>query len=181
MKPTASIIGAALILSLWGCSVMPRQIEDEALPTDDFTEWVRGGDRYVGETVITGGYVLSVENRPDHTRVLALEAPLGMGQRPVSKDRSRGRLILLHDGFLDPEVYTRERQITVGGVILDPSVTGPQTFPYLALKVREIHLWPVETPATEDPFLYDPWWFYPWWPHPCFWGYHPWHHRHWCD
>ena len=141
MKKPQSCIVTVLVFILYGCSVMSRDVADEALPVPDFKELVRQVDQYRGETVVMGGYVLSVKNFRDHTQIIALEAPLGAGQRPKSKDLSRGRLILLHDGFLDPEVYTKGRQITVGGRILEPSAQQPPPYPHLRVQVREIHLW----------------------------------------
>ncbi len=174
MNNLRSLIWAFGAFVLCGCAVISSDVTDEALPVPDFVELTRQAERYRGETVVLGGYVLSVENLEDHTRIIALEAPLGTGQRPKSKDLSRGRLHLLYDGFLDPEVYTRDRQITVGGRILEPIAQEPPPYPYLRIQVSELHLWPIEKPVPADPYWDDPWCAYPWW-------YFPWRHRRWCD
>ena len=173
MRDLVPFVGAFLALVLCGCTVMSPNLADQAEPVPDFNALIHQADRYRGKTVILSGYVLSVENFKDHTRIIALEAPLGIGQRPKSKDLSRGRLILLHDGFLDPEVYTKDRQITVGGSIMAPAAEPPP-YPHLRIQVQEIHLWPVEKPVPADPYWDDPWCSYPWW-------YGPWRFRRWCD
>ena len=140
-----------------------------------YQELADNTEPYVGRTVVMGGYVLSVENLANTTRVTAVQAPLGSGQKPKSKDLSQGRLILIYSGFLDPEVYTKDRQITVNGILSGSSTIarGEKTpFPYLEIQVAEIHLWPVEKPPPPYPYMDDPWYpfYYPWG-----WRYHhPW-------
>lgn len=132
-----------------------------------YQELVDNTEPYVGRTVVMGGYVISVENFENSTRVTAVQAPLGSGQKPKSKDLSQGRLILIYSGFLDPEVYTKDRKITVSGTLSGSSTMarGEKTpYPYLEIQVAEIHLWPVEKPPPPYPYVDDPWYpfHYPW-------------------
>ena len=92
-----------------------------------------------------------------------MQTPLGVGQQPKPKDQSEGRLILHVKGFIDPEVYTKDSRITLGGVIVNSSGNDTEPgYPYLRVDVREIHLWPVETPLPQDYYWYDRWYpFYP--------------------
>jgi outer membrane lipoprotein len=174
MKIALRWIGCfAMILWLSGCAVMSREIQDKALPPLSFQELIAGVDQYKGQTVIVGGYVVSVENLKDESRMVAVQTSLGLGQEPESKDLSKGRLILVYKGFLDPEVYTKDRRITVGGRILDSSAHDPKaSFPYLKIAVDEIHLWAVRKPAPAYPYWYDDYWYpYPWgwWHRPYWW------------
>jgi outer membrane lipoprotein len=180
MKTIMHWIGCvALTVWLSGCAVMSQEIRDKALPPVSFADLIAHVDQYKGETVIEGGYIVSVENLKDQTRIVAVQTTLGIGQRPDSKDLSKGRLILVYDGFLDPEVYTKDRQITVGGRILDSSVHDPKaTYPYLKIALDEIHLWPVRKPATAYPYWYDDYGYpygYPW----GWWGYPHWRRPYW--
>ena len=174
MKTTLRWIGClALIVWVSGCAVMSREIQDKALPDLSFPELIAGADRYQGQTVIVGGYIVSVENLKDESRMVAVQTSLGLGQEPESKDLSKGRLILVYKGFLDPEVYTKDRRITVGGRILDSSAHDPEAaYPYLKIAVDEIHLWAVRKPAAAYPYWYDDYWYpYPWgwWHRPYWW------------
>jgi outer membrane lipoprotein len=113
-----------------------------------------------------------VENHKEYTRILAVQAPLDSGQRLKSKDLSKGRLILIYNGFIDPEVYTKDRKITIGGNILDGAANDPEVaFPYLRIQVKSIHLWPEEEPLASDLLWEDSWRNYdPWyWPYPHYW------------
>ena len=177
MKKRLHIWILGLFLGLfWGCTVMSSGVKEEALPPIPFPVLITDVERYKGDTVIVGGYVVSVENKMDHTRIVAVHSPLGVGEEPKTKDLSQGRLILDYKGFIDPEVYTKDRKITVGGKISDSSATvKPAPYPFLQIEVDDIHLWPVEKPST-TPYYWDddffPHYYYPWWWYPNR------HHRH---
>ncbi len=167
---TLHLAGLALMtIFISACAVMPKHIMDEALPDVDFKELTTNVDRYVGQTVILGGYVLSVENFEDRSHMIALQTPLGTGQQPKSKDRSQGRMTLIYDGFLDAEVYAKDRRITVGGRILEPAGDESQPFPHIRLAVREIHLWPV---VLRYDATYPYGWNYYYWDR-----HYPWYHH----
>ncbi len=165
-----------LVLALWGCTVVSQEVKDEALPPIPFPELISDVEKYAGDTVIVGGHVVTVENKADHTEIVAVQSPLGVGQKPKTKDFSQGRLVMIYKGFIDPEVYTKDREITVGGKIIGSSAQADNPpYPYLKLEVRDIHLWAVEKPVDpywDDDFYpyYYPWWWYPHRHH---------HHRHW--
>ena len=174
MRRVGIWISLMVIGATAGCAVMPRQMTREALPQRPFTEMVEQAQQLKGRTVIMGGYVVSAENRQTGSTLVVVHTPLGAGQRPKSKDLSKGRLIIEYDGFLDPEIYTKDRVITVGGVISGSSKTETSQlpYPYLRIQARKIYLWPVVDPRPVDPFWYDdcyPYYPYRWWrPH------HPW-------
>ena len=173
MQRTARIgwILPALLL-LTACSVMSREVEKEALPESPFPELIAHAANHLNQTLILGGYVLEVSNQADHSRMVVIQAPLSMNREPYSKDLSQGRLILEYSGFLDPELYSKDRKITVAGRLLGSSATDarPEPYPYVRLGVIELHLWPVEILLPYDPYYYwDPWWgspypyYYPYW------------------
>ena len=159
---------ALFIGLLSGCASTPV-VQENALPSIPFSELIAHADQYKGKAVILGGYVLEVENHEDYTRILAVQAPLGSGQRLKSKDLSKGRLILTYSGFIDPEVYTKNRRITVGGTILGGAADDPEVpYPYLRIQVNQIHLWPEEKPRRHDDLWRDAWFYYN---YPWYWGY----------
>jgi outer membrane lipoprotein len=163
------------IVLITGCTVISQEVQDKALPPVPFSELIAAVDQYKGQTVILGGYIVSVENLKDQTRIVAVQTTLGVGQKPNSKDLSQGRLILIYKGFLDPEVYTKDRQITVGGRVLDSSANDPKSpFPYLEIELEDIHLWPVEKLVAPYRYWDDDYWYpYPWW-----WRHPYWHHHY---
>jgi outer membrane lipoprotein len=145
--PARTTAIAALLVAvggwLTGCAVMSAQTMAAAEPALPFAVLVDKAEDYKGRVVILGGYVLEVRNRGRQTVLVVLQAPLGSGQEPVSADRSEGRFMVHHDRFLDPEVFTKGRKLTVGGVVrgVTTEAIGDDAYDYLTLDSREIFLW----------------------------------------
>lgn len=134
------------------------------MPPLPLSDLIANAAGYKGQAVVMGGYVLEVENQKGQTRIVAVQVPIGSGQRLKSKDLSEGRLVLVYDGFLDPEVYEKDRGITVRGEILGGALNdGKVPYPYLRIEVLEIHLWPERERSEQDLRRhYDPFHPYPW-------------------
>ena len=183
MKSTFAILTCALLLM--SCSVMSKQVRKGAVSGPSFDVLVNDVEQYRDQITIVGGHVLEVKNESNSTEITALQVPLQSGDRPGSKDHSKGRLIISTSQFLDPEIYAKGRKITVAGKIIGSSrdEAGAASFPYLKLDAIELHLWPqYQTPRYYYPYD-DPFWI---WNDPWYRGYHPfpfhgswyWHHRH---
>jgi outer membrane lipoprotein len=153
------------------CTVMSKQVRTEALPPIPFKKLLAEADRYKGRIVILGGYILETGNLESETIIKVLQVPFRFGEEPDLKDRSQGRFKIYHKGFLDPEVYTKDRAITVAGEVLgsDYEEIGRDRIQYLKLSDRQIYLWPeFETrPPPYPPWPYPYYWYrYPYWPYP---------------
>ena len=174
MKIYLSLIWVAIVIIAGACSVMTPALEKSATGQPPFDQLLARPDRYLGQSVILGGYVLEVHNQPERTRLIVVQAPLGTGREPKSQDLSQGRIIATVKGFLDPEVYAKGRKITLGGEVSGGSGVDPQPepFPYVSLEATEIYLWPRPAPISDPywwPYGYDPWWGfypYPWYGYP---------------
>ena len=186
MKSTLALLIATLLLS--GCSVVSKEVREQAAATPPFETLVAEINAFRGQTVIVGGHLLEVTNNSDGTTLMALQAPLSSSDRPLAKDRSKGRLIITTQQFLDPEIYTKNRRITVAGKLLGSSQDEGSNaqFPYLEIEAVELHLLP-ETQTTPYPYYYrprwygyDPWyWNAPWYWGGSYWGIHgSWYMRH---
>ena len=168
MKPLAEIIMCICCLTVMSCAVIPSDATRDKLPEMPFPVLIAEAGQHIDSTVILGGYVVDVQIEKDRSRIVAVQSPLGLGQEPKSKDLSQGRLIILYDGFIDPEVYAKDRKITVAGKLLGSSSTetAQMPFPYVRIQMAHIHLWPVEKPVPRDPYWngwgYPPPW-HPWW------------------
>jgi outer membrane lipoprotein len=164
---------ACLMAALSACSVMSSQMRAQVDTSKSYHELTQNPGASLGLSVILGGYVLKVTNQPQKTTLMVLQAPLGFRDQPGQRDRSKGRLIVEYPGFLDPEVYTEDRKVTVGGRILESAPRGGDgtPYPYLRIAATEVHLWPQPKPYE----AYDPWWPYPY-RYP-YYGY-PWYHPH---
>jgi outer membrane lipoprotein len=155
------------------CTVISKPVRSEAEPPMSFKILVDQADQFRGRTVILGGYILETRNLASETIIKVLQVPLAVGETPGLKDSSEGRFLIYHQGFLDPEVYSKDRVITVAGEIIGSGFEeiGANRNPYLKIKNREIYLWPeYEThpyPFPPWPYPYywhgDPYYRYPYW------------------
>jgi outer membrane lipoprotein len=152
---------------LMSCSVISQQTRKESIAPVNFKTLIQETDQYQGNIVILGGYILETKNLPDKSSIKILQAPLGLGETPKSRDDSEGRFIISHKGFLDPEIYSKDRKVTVAGTIVGTVVEKVDHFAQTYLKIEsiEIHLWPKEEDYLRP--YYDPWYYpYPYYWHP---------------
>lgn len=87
--------------------------QDEALP---LLESVLKSPSSSGgaQAIWWGGTISRVENLADQKTLLEIVSrPLRSNGRPVHNDRSFGRFVAVVDEFLDPEIVTEKRDITV--------------------------------------------------------------------
>ena len=154
------VISISLAIGIITCSVIPKKIRSESESSVPFDILVKNIDTYIGKTVILGGFILQVENLSNETNITVLQTPLTVGDEPKSKDHSKGRFIISHKGFLDPEVYSKDRKITVAGFVKGLVMEKAEKISYLYLKIisRHIYLWP------EYPKYYRPPYDYYWYP-----------------
>ena len=126
------------------CTVISEPVRSEAEPPLPFKTLVAQADQYRGRTVILGGYILETRNLESETIINVLQVPLRIGEEPDFKDRSEGRFLVYQQGFLDPEIYAKDRVITVAGEVIgsDSEEIGGNRIQYLKIKSREIYLWP---------------------------------------
>ena len=131
-------------------------------------------DDYISQKVRWGGVILNTENKHESSWLTIIAFPLKDNGEPIISDQSRGRFIAIVDQFLEPLVYSSERQITVKGNLLRTEIQNIGEFPYEypVVQVEHAYLWPVlpEPAYTDYPpyWWYDPWYdpYYPYFPHP---------------
>jgi len=156
---------SVLILPV-SCSVISKPVRSEAEAPLPFDTLVTQADTFKGRTVILGGYILQTRNLESETIIKVLQVPLRVGEEPGLKDSSQGRFLIYHQGFLDPEVYRKDRVITVAGEVIGAGFEEMSGDPiqYLKIANREIFLWP-EYETHRYP--------YPPWPYPYYWQGYP--------
>ena len=145
-RPLSLLLIIGLLAPLGaGCAVISRQHTAEAVKDVSFPELRQHVDRYQGQIVILGGHIIEVRNQADRTTLVVLQTPLGFGQEPKPTEHSQGRFMLRHPGFLDPEVYAKERTLTTAGRVIGQTreAIGQEPYVYPVLEALEIHLWPL--------------------------------------
>lgn len=176
-----AFLAAAAVWSLSACAVIAPELRDEAEVELPFPRLRENVDRYVGRTVILGGYVLEVRNRPGRSELVVLQSPLGSGEEPRDRARSEGRFLLLQEGFLDPAVYAKDTKITAAGRVTGRTMEkiDGEDYAYVTLEARQIHIWP---PREEWRYPYDPYYPYPYlypYPYPYGWRHRNYRHPYW--
>ncbi len=156
-----------LILALAGapgCAhVISREVLNEANLGISFAALLDNPEAYKGETIVVGGVMVEAVNRNDGTMLEVSATRLGARGKPVNPDNPGGRFLAFYEGFLDCDVYRKGRRVTLAGVVTgsESRKLGEADYRYPRVRVREIHLWRVETPRVYySPYIYPVYPFY---------------------
>jgi len=166
----AAISSISIVALLAGCAATVPPSLHEPENTVSFAIARVDPDAHRGQPVRWGGTIVHIENRASETRLEVLARPLADDARPTAEGPSQGRFIATYSGFLDPYVYTVDREITVVGNLMgsETRTIGSFLYRYPVIHAKTVHLWPArDNRAVDDPYYYDPWWPSPWYP----WGY----------
>lgn len=159
------ILPALLVLGLSACATVPQQLTGTyAVVTPDNTAAVAQGTR-----VRWGGRIIRTEPQERETCFFVLAEPLDSQARPESGEQSRGRFVACKQGFYDPEIYAKGRDLTVTGTVggSETRKVGDYDYAYPRVDADVVYLWPkrplyVPSPYPYyDPFFnpfYDPFW-----------------------
>jgi len=150
-----------------GCSGISREWRHRAEPRLSFETIHDEPWNHLGRVVIFGGYILETEVLADKTRIRVLQAPLDLEDAPGSRDRSQGRFLVESPGFFDPEIYRKDRKITVAGALAGEfkEQVGGKEVRYPMVHSGQIILWPDREPLwgpyRHAPFSPYGYWYYP--------------------
>ena len=177
MHPLIYSAWLILVVTLSACSThIPPVIKQPLEGAPTIGEVRDKAAAYRTQTVRWGGIILDTENKQDSSSLTIVAFPLNDDGEPQVSDQSTGRFIALVDEFLEPLVFSREREITVIGKLLKTQTldVGEYAYEYPVIQVEHYYVWPVK----EDPVYvnYPPyWWYDPWYPYPFLYPYP--HHR----
>ena len=159
-----SIVGA---LALGGCATIPQPLAGNYAPVS--LNAARNGAAHA-TPVRWGGEIVETEPREQQTCFFVLAQPLDSQARPKRGEESLGRFVACKEGFYDPEVFAKGRELTVTGT-LDGTVQhkiGQFDYTYPKVEANNVYLWPRRPLYIARP--YDAWG--PWGPCDPFWS--PW-------
>ena len=96
-----------------------------------------------GTTVRWGGGIIAVEPGQQDTCVEILARPLESWARPQPTTANFGRFLACTRGFLDPEIFRRNRDITIVGQVtgVEHRPVGDFDYPYPLVRATEMYLW----------------------------------------
>ena len=129
---------------LGGCtSVLSEKVLHDSEPRLAFQEIRQFPKKYKGRMVVFGGTLIQKETGKEGTWVEVLQRPLDWRLKPYLDDRSDGRFLVKTDQLLEPEEFTKNRLITVAGIIAAPETRklGSMEYHYPVLQLEEYQLW----------------------------------------
>lgn len=160
---------ATAALALGGCATVPPQLAGQNFSALTPQQAAQNNSR--GDHVRWGGSIVAVEPKSDTTCFEILSRELFADARPRPRSPSSGRFIACGKGFYDPELYKKNRDITVTGTLAGTRKhpVGGYDYTYALVDADNVYLWP---PRERNdgryawPYYYDPFWG-PWGP---YWG-----------
>lgn len=159
--------GCTSVISSAVLKKIHRDISFEAIKKDP--------DAYEGDMVLLAGVIVKTTIDANGATLEIYQTDMDWEQRPKDLDESKGRFLAHHDRFLDPEIYSKGRQVTVAGEIVGTKIMklGAMDYPYPLLRAEEIHLWKKEKSLPSEAYSWYPmgdgypwggWGFWPWYP-----------------
>ncbi|MGE5311574.1 MAG: Slp family lipoprotein, partial [Nitrospirota bacterium] len=117
-RTVLAVLIFALLPNIACATGISRQLLDEAGIPILFEDLLSSPREYRGRVVVLGGYILEIQNEPGGSVLTVIQAPLDWRNKPKSRDLSQGRFFVTTRKFIDPEVYVKDRQLTVGGLVV---------------------------------------------------------------
>ena|SRR5699024_6559225 len=170
IRPALPGIALAALLAS-GCATVPEPLSGDFAPLTP----EESGDQHVDQQVRWGGSIVDTRPGEAETCIEILARSLDDRARPHSGDANQGRFLACRDGFEDPAVFERGRDITVIGTLTGfvEGQIGEFRYIYPRVSADTLFLWGEERPVH---YYHDPMWYYdPWWPYAGF----PWAHPRW--
>ena len=157
------VLSTAAILT--SCTSVPAQLQGEY--TDVSPASIQPD--LFGSSVRWGGVLVETRNEQNRTCFEVLSRQLDRYMRPLMEDTTLGRFIACTNGFHDPEVYAKGREVTVVGQIqsIEDRKIEEFAYRYPVLEVADLVLWEKRRTVLHynnyDPFYYPYYWGRPYW------------------
>ncbi|MEE4245363.1 MAG: Slp family lipoprotein [Kangiellaceae bacterium] len=128
-----------VLFFLAGCNSIPKHIRGEYPAVS-----VQKARAMKEQPVLRwGGVIASIKNEKEHSVVEIVAKPLGSSSRPLMTDKTEGRFLALINGFVDPLIYQRGREITVVGKLTETidGKIGEMEYKFPIINVQAYQLW----------------------------------------
>ena len=153
----------------------------------------RNVDQFKFQHVRWGGTIARVENNENDSWIEVVAKDINSYGKPRDGDYSLGRFLVRIDGFIDPDIYKKDRKITVYGLIENRVVRqiDEYAYTYPLIKAEKHYLWREEVYYPYPYYVYYPYYhpyyfYHPYYYHPYFrhhYGFYPRYHfgfyNHW--
>jgi len=135
-----------ILLLMAGCApVISKQVREQVRPDVTFREVLNDPEQYKGQMIILSGIIIETENTKEGTLLQVLQRPAGFRGKPKDVDETGGRFLALDSRYLDVNVFTQGRAVTIAGEVQGKRVLplDKTEYTYPLIHVKEIYLWPV--------------------------------------
>jgi len=151
---------AAALALLGGCATIPKPLEGTFANVSTSAAQQGGAG---GTQVRWGGEIIKTEPGQQQTCFYLLARPLNSQARPErgASGQDQGRFVACRNGFYDPEVFTRGRELTVTGTLHGTvsEKVGKYDYAYPRVEASVVYLWPKRSVYARYPApFYDPFW-----------------------
>lgn len=148
-----SVVGG---LALGGCATIPQPLQGTYAPVA--LDAAQSGS-VTATPVRWGGEIIQTEPRQQQTCFFVLAEPLDSQARPKRDEESLGRFVACKQGFYDPEVFAKGREITVTGTLAGTvrHKIGQFDYTYPKVEANNIYLWKPRPMYAATPYPYGPW------------------------
>ena len=171
-KTISYIILAFVLLAASSCTPkIPKRVLSNVDKSITFNMLITNPSAYTGKTVIAGGEIIRAINQNNsYTTIEILEFPLDNEYKPQKGDRSNGRFIVQHKGYLETKIFGPGRLVTIVGTVgkRKKGTIGTMSYTFPVIDSTYIKLWPIKqrNPMLIYPigigFSYAPYMLPPW-------------------
>ena len=163
------LYGIAFLLLLVGCAhPISKGFRNQVDPALSFNQILQSPDTYVGKKVVLGGTIVKTRNLKNVTEIEVVEKDLDCFGYPNFGYESRGRFLFRKQGYLESEIFTKDRMVTGAGTVVasKSGKIGETEYEFPVIEVEELKLWdpPIQSfgfpPYAYGPYLAGPFPFY---------------------
>jgi len=151
-----------LSLSMVSCvPVISKHVVDQVKPNVTFKEVLHDPERFKDQIILVSGVIVESKNTQQGTLLTVSQRPMGFRGKPKDVDESDGRFLALDSRYLEVEIFTQGRSVTIAGEVVGKKVQplGEIEYTYPFVHIKEIYLWPVEKKYNTYPYYYDHLWW----------------------
>ena len=156
-----SLTITVVVLAVSACTTIPEQIQG----TYPEISPARVEPGVFGSSVRWGGVILDAKNKGSGTCFEILSRDLDKYLRPELQDKTAGRYIACKEGFHDPEVFSKGREVTMTGQIqmIETRQLDEFNYRYPIIKIDNMVLWKKRRNVVVyrgfNHSFYDPWYW----------------------
>lgn len=152
-----------LLLGVGCAHPISKGFRNQVDPALSFNQIMQSPNDHVGKKVVWGGTIVKTRNLKNMTEIEVVEKDLDCFGYPSNGDTSRGRFLFRKQGYLEAEIFTKDRMVTGAGTVVasKSGKIGDVEYEFPVIEVEELKLWDQPYPGYGyGPYLAGPFPFY---------------------